>query len=111
MQHYFYTFLGLSFIANIVFSTPPVASVLCQGDVILLFIQGQGGKERLHLEDCEAQQKIAEQTGQRDLSKATDKEDDLKKLLDEHLSPLPFKKGWALPADAPYESEYDPKNF
>jgi hypothetical protein len=46
-------------------------------------------------------------TGERPLRKGDGENDDLKKLCDEKLSPLPFKKDWKLPDNAVYEYETD----
>ena len=46
-------------------------------------------------------------SGERYLRKQEGGQDELSRLLDEKQSPLPFKKDWTMPADAPYETEYD----
>lgn len=46
-------------------------------------------------------------TGERYLRKQEGGQDEIKNLLDEKKSPLPFKKDWKMPEEAPYETEYD----
>jgi len=52
-------------------------------------------------------EKLVVFTGERYLKKADGQEDDIKKLIDPSLSPLPFKKNWKLPQNVKYETEYD----
>ena len=46
-------------------------------------------------------------TGERYLRKQQGGEDAVEKLCDEKSSILPFKKGWKMPEDAVYDTEYD----
>lgn len=69
-----------------------------------------GVRQRLHHLITEWQQGVRFDslvffTGERYLRKETD--DSLEKLLNPQNSPLKIKEGWQMPADAPYETEYD----
>lgn len=46
-------------------------------------------------------------TGERYLRNKEGQNENIAHLLNPSLSPLPFKKGWTLPSNAPYETEYD----
>jgi hypothetical protein len=71
-----------------------------------------GVRDRLHSlvkewENGHRFEKLVVFTGERDLRKEKGQQDDIEKLCDPNQSPLPFKKGWTLPPDAKYETEYD----
>lgn len=46
-------------------------------------------------------------TGERYLRNKEGQNENIRNLLNPSLSPLPFKKGWSLPLNASYETEYD----